>query len=255
MNGASSRPFRLETRQTPAPDVVTLTLRPVDEPLPLFRPGQVALLGRPGAPMMASAISGQSDTGGLQFTVRAVDAAGRALSETSIGTVVEVSGPFGHGWPVPAPTGADLILVAGDLGVAPLRPLIQHVAADRRRYRRVSLFIGARWRHDLLFTDEYRAWMDAGIGVLVAVDRRATGAPGWIASVAALFDQAGDHPADTTGYLCGPPMLLRSATRRLVEHGVPGDRIWLSPAQCPRLGVDPIVRSDLAAEVVTAGGR
>jgi NAD(P)H-flavin reductase len=204
---------------------------------------------------MASAISGQSDTGGLQFTVRTVDAAGRALGETGIGTVVEVSGPFGRGWPVPAPAGTDLILVAGDLGVAPLRPLIQHVAADRRRYRRVSLFIGARCRHDLVFTDEYRAWMDADIGVMVTVDRRATGAPGWIASVATLFDRAGGHSADTTGYLCGPPLLLRSATRRLVEHGVPGNRIWLSPAQCPRIGVDPIARSDRPAEVLTAAGR
>jgi anaerobic sulfite reductase subunit B len=249
MTGGPFCLFRVAERRPHALDVVSLSLQPTDEPLPVFRPGQFALLSMPGAAPIPTAISGRLDPGGLQFTIRAVDEASAALCKAGTGTVIGVRGPFGAGWQLPAPIDADLVMVAVDLGLAPLRPLIHHVLADRRRYRRVSLFIGARMRHDLLFTEEYRTWMDGRIAVLVTVDQRRTGAAGWVANVPALFDHADCRPHETTGYVCGPPLLLRSAARRLVEHGVPPDRIWLSPAQTRRSGVDPIARCDLTADL------
>jgi NAD(P)H-flavin reductase len=252
MMAAPPHRFRVAERRPHALDVVSLSLQPTDEALPVFRPGQFALLGRPGTAPVPTAISGQLNPCGLQFTIRAVDEASAALCKAGIGTVIGVRGPFGAGWQLPAPADADLVMVAADLGLAPLRPLIHHILADRRRYRRVSLFIGARMRHDLLFAEEYRTWTAESIGVLVTVDQRRTGAAGWVANVPALFDHAGCRPPETTGYVCGTPLLLRSAARRLVEHGVPPDRIWLSPAQIRRPGVDPIARCDLTAELLPA---
>jgi NAD(P)H-flavin reductase len=91
-------------------------------------------------------------------TVRALGAVTRALCALAPGQVVGVRGPFGQPWPVEVAAGGDLLLIAGGLGLAPLRPVVYHALRHRDRYRRVVLLVGARSPADLLFGDELAAW-------------------------------------------------------------------------------------------------
>src|SRR5438552_4752837 len=162
--------YRVVNRTVDTFDTATLALEPVDAPLPPFQPGQFAMLYAFGVGEVPISVSGRYAPAGLLHTVRAVGATSKALFGAEPGAVLGVRGPFGAGWPVPAPIGADLVIVAGGLGLAPLRPVVHHAVLDRRRYASVTVLIGARSPDDLLYTNEFDRWRTAGLDVLVTVD-------------------------------------------------------------------------------------
>lgn len=220
--------YRVVDQVPETADTVTLALEPVDEPLPVFRPGQFAMLYAFGVGEVPISVSGRYGAGGLLHTIRAVGATTSALCRAKPGCVLGVRGPFGEGWDVPAPVGADLVIVAGGLGLAPLRPLVRHAVTDRDRYRHVAVLIGARTPQDLLYPDEYETWRAAGLDVFATVDRAAASWTGHVGVVTALFDRLDHRPTDTATYVCGPEIMMRFAARGLVDRGVPADQVRLS---------------------------
>jgi NAD(P)H-flavin reductase len=209
-------------------DTVTLALSPLDQPLPVFRPGQFAMLYAFGVGEVPISLSGRHGAGGLLHTIRAVGSTTNALCRAEAGYVLGVRGPFGEGWDLPAPAGADLVIVAGGLGLAPLRPVVRHAIDFRDRYTSATVLIGARTPQDLLYPDEYDSWRSARVDVFVTVDRADAGWGGHVGVVTALFDRLADRPADTVAYVCGPEIMMRFAARGLTDRGVPPDHVWLS---------------------------
>ncbi|GGM68182.1 FAD/NAD(P)-binding protein [Dactylosporangium sucinum] len=220
--------YRVADRADETGDTVTLALEPVDAPLPAFRPGQFAMLYAFGVGEIPISVSGRYGADGLLHTVRTVGATSGALCRAEPGTTLGVRGPFGRGWALPAPDGADVVVVAGGLGLAPLRPAVRHAKAHRDRYRSVTVLIGARTPADLLYPAEYDEWRSAGVGVHTIVDRAAAGWTGRVGVVTALFDQLRVHPAETVAYVCGPEVMMRFVARDLARLGVPPGRLWLS---------------------------
>ncbi|MFE2752311.1 FAD/NAD(P)-binding protein [Actinosynnema sp. NPDC059335] len=212
------------TRETS--DSVTLTLRAVDEPLPPFRPGQFAMLYARGVGEVPISVSGTTESGELAHTVRAVGAVSRALHDSAPGAVLGVRGPFGTAWRL---DGGDLVVVAGGIGLAPLRPAVRHALAHRHRYRRVVLVAGARTPAEFLYRDELRRWDDdCGLEVVLTVDR---GGDGWTGRVGFVTDPLAALPLDgrrTTALLCGPEPMMRAAARVLTGRGVPEHRVQVS---------------------------
>ncbi|MFI9811864.1 FAD/NAD(P)-binding protein [Saccharothrix variisporea] len=216
---------RVVRRVEETADTATLRLRPVHDPLPPFRPGQFAMLYAHGVgevPISVSAIPGSGD---LVHTVRAVGAVSRALHGAEPGTVLGARGPFGTTW---EPHGTeDLLVVAGGIGLAPLRPVLRHALAHRDRYRRVVLVVGARTPADLCYRDEFDRWA-AELEVVTTVDH---GAPGWTGRVGFVTEPLAVLPLDaphTTALLCGPEPMMRFSARTLITRGVPPDRIQVS---------------------------
>jgi anaerobic sulfite reductase subunit B len=229
--------YRVIDRIVETGDTATLALEPIDDTLPVFRPGQFAMLYAFGIGEVPISISGRRDPGGLLHTVRAVGATSRALFDAQPGQVLGVRGPFGVGWPLPAPEGADLLVVAGGLGLAPLRPVIHHAVTDRHRYSSVAVLIGARTPDDLLYPKEHEAWRAAGLDVFVTVDHATGDWTGHVGLVTALFDRLRYRPADTTAYVCGPEIMMRFAARGLTDRGVPAGQVWLSLERNMQCGV------------------
>ncbi|WP_433088288.1 oxidoreductase [Dactylosporangium sp. CA-052675] len=221
------RRYRVIDRIEETADTATLALEPVDEPLPVFRPGQFAMLHASGAGEVPVRLSGRHGVAGLLHTVRAAGATSGVLRAATPGRVLGVRGPFGRGWALPAPSDADLVIVAGGLGLAPLRPVVGHAAAGRARYGRVAVLIGARTPEDLLFADEYDDWRDERIDVLTTVERAGAGWTGRVGAVTGLLPLLRGDPARTAAFVCGPEAMMRSAARGLVARGVAGR--WVSP--------------------------
>jgi NAD(P)H-flavin reductase len=259
--------YRVIDRTPETADTATLALEPVDAPLPVFRPGQFAMLYAFGVGEVPISVSGRRGPGGLLHTVRAVGATSRALFDAQPGQVLGVRGPFGVGWPVPAPPGADVLVVAGGLGLAPLRPVVHHAVDDRQRYGSVTVLVGARTPDDLLYPDEYEAWRGAGLDVLTTVDHAGGGWSGHVGLVTALFGQLRNRPADTVAYVCGPEIMMRFAARGLAERGVLASRMWLSLERNMQCGIGhcghcqlgpwlvcrdgPVVRYDVAEALLS----
>jgi NAD(P)H-flavin reductase len=216
-----------ETRPE-APDVVTLGLAPA-EPFE-FRPGQFNMLYQPGVGEVPISISGDpADAGHILHTIRDVGPVTRALCALRPGHRVGVRGPYGTSWPLAVAEGGDLVIVAGGIGLPPLRPALYRALAQRERFGRVVLLYGARTPGDLLFTDELGAWRARfDLDVYVTVDAAARAWRGDVGVVPDLVKRAPFDPPQTTAFVVGPEIMMRFTVRALRAAGVADDRMYLS---------------------------
>ena len=195
-----------------------------------FAPGQFSMLYAFGVGEVPISISGDSrDPSRLVYTIRAVGPVTRRLVASKVGEAIGVRGPYGRGWPVAAARGHDLLIVAGGIGLAPLRSVVYHVLAHRADYRRVALLYGARSPDDVLYRREVARWQQRrGLQVLVTVDRADLEWSGAVGVVTQLFSRATFDPARTVVMSCGPEVMMRATARELERLGVAGEDVHIS---------------------------
>ena len=208
----------------------TFTLE-VDSPSTVkFEPGQFSMLWAFGIGEIPVSISGDSaDATRLVYTIRSVGQVSKALVNAEPGTSVGVRGHFGKGWPVELARGRDVILVAGGIGLAPLRPVIYHVLRHRSDYGRLLILYGTRTPRDVLFRKELAYWVkQPQTQVLTTVDSAGLSWRGHVGVVTKLFRYAQLNPSRSTAMMCGPEVMMRFAARDLETLGVPGADMYLS---------------------------
>ena len=223
--------YRVAGRTTETHDTVTLTLEAAGPALPPFQPGQFTMLAVPGVGEVAISVSGDPSArdGRLAQTIRAVGAVTRALCEAPVGRVIGVRGPFGTSWDLPSAAGRDLVIVAGGVGLAPLRPVLLGALAARRSYRRVCLVAGARKPSEFLFRGELDAWSGRpGLEVELTIDQPATGWDGQVGFVTEPLARLPIDPGRTVAFLCGPEPMIRFSAQVLLRRGVPAADIRVS---------------------------
>lgn len=235
-------PYQVVSRRADTADTVTFELLNDSGPLAVFAPGQFAMLTAYGigeVPISLSGIVASPDarTHRLVHTLRSVGAVTRALHATQAGGVIGVRGPFGTPWDLAAAAGHDVVIVAGGIGLAPVRPVLQAVLADRDGYGEVVLLVGARTPADLLYTDELRGWAAAGVQVGVTVDQPDDGWTGQAGVVTALIPQARFDPGRAVAIVCGPEVMMTFTARALIGRGVPAARIQVSLERNMRCGM------------------
>lgn len=162
-------------------------------------------------------------------TVRDVGAVSKAITKLETGATIGLRGPFGVGWPVEAAEGSDVVMVAGGLGLAPLRPAIYHILANRARYGRVVILFGSRNPHDMLYRYELEEWRQhLDISIEVTVDHADADWRGNVGVVPALIPRATFDRHSTVAFVCGPEVMMRYTVNALHEAGVMSERIYLS---------------------------
>ncbi len=194
------------------------------------KPGQFNMLYLPGIGEAAISLSrGASNGNPLVHTIRAVGNVTRTLASAGAGYSLGVRGPFGSDWPIDQAAGKELVLVAGGIGLAPMRPVVEHVMNHREQFDRVSVLIGARTPEDLLYHREYGTWQGAGIDVQTTVDRAASDWRGHVGVVTLLLDRLRIiSPRQTLMFSCGPEVMMTYAIRAIRQRGVPRENLWLS---------------------------
>ncbi len=239
---AVPRFYRVASRREDTADTVTLELAEPAQPVPAFSPGQFAMLTAFGVGEVPISVSGLGDSGGgrarrLEHTLRAVGAVTRALYAAPPGSLIGVRGPFGTSWDVASAAGRDIVIVAGGIGLAPLRPVVLTALADRSRYGRIVLLVGARTPGDLLYADELERWRRGGVEVAITVDRADSGWSGQVGLVTALIEPAGLAPDDSVAFVCGPDVMMRFTADALAACGIPVSRMRVSLERNMRCGV------------------
>ena len=224
------RPWRVRAVHRELADTVTLDLVPVTGPWVPYRPGQVTMLSLFGLGEVPISVSGDPAVPGvLRHTIRAAGVASTGLTRVAPGDTVGVRGPFGTGWNVGAATGRDVVVLAGGLGLAPLRPAVYWLLAHRGQLGRVALLYGSRSPDDLLYRDELAAWRARfDLDVQVTVDRASGGWRGEVGVVPGLVRRLAVDPANTVAYVCGPEVMMRFAADALTDLGLPAERIEVS---------------------------
>ena len=216
------------TRETH--DTATLVTEAMGGALPRFLPGQFNMLYVYGVGEIPVSISGDPHVADrLVYTIRSVGAVSKALTGLEAGSTIGMRGPFGTHWPVEAAQGRDVLVVAGGIGLAPLRPVIYHVIKNRKEYGRLVILYGARSPRELLFQKELQRWGTLrDTQVLVTVD---VGGPSWrghVGVVTKLTDWAELRPAETTAFVCGPEIMMRFVAKELELRRIPADQTYLS---------------------------
>lgn len=233
--------YRVVDRSCENRDSATLRLAPVDEPLPPARPGEFMMMYAFGVGEVAISVSGVP--GGadptITHTVRAVGAVSRALHDAQPGSVIGLRGPFGTGWGLEqAAAGTDVVIVAGGVGLAPLRPVVHAALAERDRFGRVTLIVGVRSRADFLYRDELDDWVgDEAVDVHLTVDVPVQGWPGETGNVCEPLRRLAVRPDATAAYLCGPEVMMRSGAAELLRKGLPANAIRVSLERNMQCGV------------------
>jgi NAD(P)H-flavin reductase len=224
-------PYRVSTVGKETPDTFTLTLQPENGTNGnAFRPGQFSMLWVFGVGELPISISGDpAEQDRLVYTVRSVGQATHALVSQHPGDSVGVRGPMGAGWPVEAARGHDVVIVAGGIGLAPLRPVIYEVLRNRKEYGRLVVLYGARSPRDLLYRKELASWArQRDTQILVTVDYGGLSWRGNVGVVTTLFKYARLHARNSVAMLCGPEIMMRFVTRELEARGLKRDDIYLS---------------------------
>lgn len=227
--------WRVSGRRRETPDVVTLALVPETSATPGFRHGQFHMLTAFGVGEAAVSISSAPGAPGpVEHTVRDVGPVTHALCTLPVGGTVGVRGPYGRGWRIDeaaegSETSTDFVVVAGGIGLAPLRGAARDLAARQRRGRsRLFVLVGARSPDQVVFADDLAAWRSAGAYVDLSVDVAPVGWTGTVGAVTALLPTVPFDPAGATALVCGPEIMMRLVAEALVDRGVDPGRIRLS---------------------------
>ncbi len=232
-----ARDFRVVGRRRDTRDTTTLVLEPLDRAPFTFAPGQFTMLGRVGLGEVPISICGDPAEPELQHTIRDVGGVTHALVDVPVGDALEVRGPYGTGWQVEDGRGGDVVLVAGGIGLAPLRPAVLSLLADRASYGRVVLLYGARSPADQLYSPELVAWRAQGLEVETIVDQGDDRWAGRVGLVTRLIPRLEVDPARTLALVCGPETMMRYVTVALTDLGVAAERIRLSMERSMKCGV------------------
>jgi NAD(P)H-flavin reductase/ferredoxin len=209
-------------------DTVTLRLATSDPALLQARPGQFVMVERPAFAAPPISIS-RIRPDGLELTIRAAGPATAALAALGTGAEVALRGPLGRGWPIETTVGRDVVIVAGGIGLAPLRPLIDAILEDRPTVGAVRLYLGARTPRDRLFVAEMAALAGrVDVEVTEIVDRAGPDWLGRVGIVTQLFDQARWDGTRVTAFVCGPERMMQATTSTLARLGVDPAATWLT---------------------------
>lgn len=222
------QPYQVRSRARETADTWTLELVPSAGAPIEPEPGQFTMLTAYGVGEVPISLSGRGDDGSLVHTVRDVGAITAEFCRAPRGGTIGVRGPFGTAWPLSDATGADVVVLAGGLGLAPLRPAVEALLADRESYGRLLLLYGARTPGDLLYPELLEAWREDGLDVHLTVD---AGTRSWLDRVGFVSDLLRDvtfDPDSAVALVCGPEVMMRVTVSALLERGVTADCTYVS---------------------------
>jgi NAD(P)H-flavin reductase len=195
-----------------------------------FAPGQFNMVYVFGVGEVPLSISGDpARTKTLTHTVRGVGWVTQALRGMKKGDMIGVRGPFGTPWPMQEIAGNDVVIIAGGVGLAPVRPVIYQLLAEREKCGNISILYGARNPNDILYIKELEKWRGRfDLHVDVTVDSAKRGWMGNVGVVTQLIPKAPFDSRNTVVMVCGPEIMMRFTVKELQRQGVEGTSIYLT---------------------------
>ncbi len=204
-----------------------------------YQPGQIIEAGRFGfgeIPLGLSSSPVNAKT--FDIVVRNIGKVSQALCELNTGDTMTVRGPFGNGFPVDELKGKDILIIAGGIGLCPVRSMIQYILQHRGEFGRFTLFFGARTPQDLLFEEDLEQWRaSTDVHYFETVDRPDKAWQGNVGVITTLFPQAAGIGPDTHVIICGPPVMYKFVIAELDKLKVPRGHVFVDLERRMKCGV------------------
>ncbi len=220
------------------------------------KPGQFNMLGMASigeAPFSFSSLD--SDGKGFTHTIRMAGNVVHAISKLDIGDNLTIRGPFGSFWPLNIAEGKNLIIVAGGIGMPPLRPVVYHVLRNRSKFKKVYLLYGAKTVEELLYKDELENWSKQ-FPVLLSADKltQSSTLPVRHGVVTTLFGQLDLSMENTVTFTCGPQIMMKFVAAELIMQGHKPDKIFVSMERRMKCGIGHCGHCQIGAKFVCKDG-
>ena len=239
-------------------DTSTYGLQLKENPGFSFLPGQFSMVGIPGvgeAPISFSSDPGEKDK--FEHTIRAVGRVTQTMAQRKEGDRLQIRGPYGRGWPLEEARGKNILVVAGGIGLAPLRGFLLQVWKNRNDFGKVVILYGARTPEDLLFKEELLLWRKKpNTKLLLTVDEIPSQIP-WEENqgvVTTLFDRVEVPPDNTLALICGPEIMMRFVVVGLLQRGYAGSRLYLSLERRMKCGIGQCGHCQIGPKYVCRDG-
>lgn len=222
-------------------DTSTYRFQLKENPAFSFLPGQFNMVGIPGvgeAPISLSSEPGQKNK--IEHTIRAVGRVTEAVAQRKEGEWLQIRGPYGRGWPIEDARGKNILVVAGGIGLAPLRGFLHQVWKNRQDFGKVVILYGARTPNDFLFKQELSGWRKKPNTQLLLTVDEVPPPVRWKENqgvVTTLFDRMDISPHNTLALICGPEIMMRFVAVGLLQRGYLSSRLYLSLERRIKCGV------------------
>ncbi|MDY4976948.1 MAG: FAD/NAD(P)-binding protein [Clostridia bacterium] len=242
--------------RTETEDVKTFRVeKPEGGKLFVHKPGQCAMLSVPGAgEAMFSITSSPTQQEYMEFSIKKCGCVTDCLHGMEPGCQVAVRGPYGNGFPVDTELkGKNLLFIAGGIGLAPLRSVINYVRDRRDQYGSVRLIYGSRSKEDLVGYRELTEEWSKEFDVFLTVDRPQ---PGWEGHVGFVPDYVKELPADLsqTVLMCGPPVMIKFTLAALTSLGFSREQIYTTMELKMKCGIGKCGRCNIGSKYVCKDG-
>ncbi len=222
------------------------------------KPGQCAMLSVPGvSEAMISITSSPTNKSFMEFSVKKCGCLSGWLHDMEVGQMITVRGPYGRPFPVETElAGKNLLFVAGGIGLAPLRSVINYVRDNRDKYGRVDIVYGSRSKDDLVeYKEIVEEWMVAeDFHVHLTIDREQEGWDGHVGFVPNYVKELGFNPANTCALMCGPPIMIKFTLPGLIELGFDKTQIFTTMELRMKCGVGKCGRCNIGNKYVCKDG-
>ena len=250
-------PYQIIERQQETSDVFTLSLEPCNgDALMHFGAGQFNMLYVYGVGEVPISISSDPDyRQPVDHTIRAVGTVTNATAKLPLGATVGVRGPFGTSWPVEEAKGKNVIIIAGGIGLAPIRPAICQIANRRREYGHVIILYGARTPQDVLFSNDLITWQNQyDMEVHVTVDNATEAWFGNVGFVTELIKRSTLDSHNSIAMMCGPEVMMRYSAQELNKHGLTNEQIYVTMERNMKCAIGFCGHCQLGPEFVCKDG-
>jgi NAD(P)H-flavin reductase len=224
-------PYEVVKRQMENDDLITLTLEPVtDQRIEPMMPGQFNMLYAFGVGEIPISVSSlYEEYPQIVHTIQDVGAVSKACCSLHIGDQLGVRGPFGTSWPIDEAQYKDVLIIAGGVGIAPLKPLIESILKQRDLFGEVNVLYGTRSPDNILFHKDIISWQsDPSINFQITVDHAFSNWHGNVGVVTHLIDKADFKPDNTVAFFCGPEIMMRYGVYACIDAEVDEDNIYVS---------------------------
>ncbi len=240
------------------PDVKTFRVLTLDGEKPfIHKPGQCAMLSMPGVgEALFSITSSPTNNKYVEFSIKKCGCVTNWLHSAEVGQQITVRGPYGNGFPVETEfKGQDMLFIAGGIGLAPVRSVINYVRDNRANYGKVDIVYGSRSKDDLVFfkeiIDEWKA--DSSMNVHLTIDREQEGWDGHVGFVPTYVKELGFEPTKTA-VLCGPPIMIKFTLQGLSELGFDKKQVFTTLELKMKCGIGKCGRCNVGSKYVCKDG-
>ena len=223
-----------------------------------YVPGQfaeISIIGKGECPIGIA--SSPTEEGTIKFTIKKMGTVTSAFHNSDIGDTIGVRGPLGNGWPMEELKGKNIVVIGGGFAFSTLRSLILYVLDEKHRkdYGDLTVIYGNRDSGEVLYQDVLEEWEKRDdIDVVLTIDREEEGWTRKVGFVAAIVKEVAPSPKNAVAFICGPPIMMRTAVDELVKVGWKDEQILNSLEMRMKCGIGKCGRCNIGSKFVCIDG-